>query len=425
MLVGAEVQTLLYTKKVFLTRMKRFTLENFPLENKTVFLRVDYNVPLEKEKVVDDNKIRSSLPTIRYLLQKNCKIVLATHLGNPAGKVDAKLKVNPLFSRLQELLSKEKKWNIIQFIKLNDCIGKEIKAKIAESKPKTIFMLENLRFYREEETNDVFFAHSLAQLAEVYVNDAFAVSHRKHASVDAITKYLPSLPGLLLETEIQQLSLALNPKKPAIWIMGGAKLNKIDLIKQALKKADYLLIGGALAFSFLRAKGINMGLSKLDPESVKIAAKILKSEAAKKIILPVDFVAAADFSPHAQTEIVKYNHLQDQQTALDLGPETVSLFKQYLRKAHTIVWNGPLGYFEWAKFAHSTKEIGRFLGKLTATAICGGGETVEAVRKFRLEHYFTHVSTGGGAALMFLSGQELPGITALENNYQKFKRKFR
>ncbi|MEK6969432.1 MAG: phosphoglycerate kinase [Nanoarchaeota archaeon] len=405
--------------------MKRFTLENFPLENKTVFLRVDYNVPLEKEKVVDDNKIRSSLPTIRYLLQKNCKIVLATHLGNPAGKVDAKLKVNPLFSRLQELLSKEKKWNIIQFIKLNDCIGKEIKAKIAESKPKTIFMLENLRFYREEETNDVFFAHSLAQLAEVYVNDAFAVSHRKHASVDAITKYLPSLPGLLLETEIQQLSLALNPKKPAIWIMGGAKLNKIDLIKQALKKADYLLIGGALAFSFLRAKGINMGLSKLDPESVKIAAKILKSEAAKKIILPVDFVAAADFSPHAQTEIVKYNHLQDQQTALDLGPETVSLFKQYLRKAHTIVWNGPLGYFEWAKFAHSTKEIGRFLGKLTATAICGGGETVEAVRKFRLEHYFTHVSTGGGAALMFLSGQELPGITALENNYQKFKRKFR
>lgn len=399
--------------------MKRFTLENFPLENKIVFLRVDYNVPLEKGKVVDDTKIRSSLPTIRYLLQKNCKIVLATHLGNPAGKVDGKLKVGPLFDRLQGLLPKEK------LIKVNDCIGKEIKVKIRESQPKTIFMLENLRFYREEEANEVFFAHSLAQLAEVYVNDAFAVSHRKHASVDAITKYLPSLPGLLLETEIQQLNLALQPKKPAIWIMGGAKLNKIDLIKQALKKADYLLIGGALAFSFLRARGINVGLSKLDPESVKIAAKIIKSGAAKKIILPVDFVAADDFSSYATTEIVKYNHLQDQQVALDLGPETISLFKQYLRKAHTIVWNGPLGYFEWAKFAHSTKEIGRFLGKLTATAICGGGETVEAVRKFHLEHYFTHVSTGGGAALMFLSGQELPGIKALENNYQKFKRKFR
>lgn len=412
--------------------MKRFALTNFPLENKIVFLRVDYNVPLEKGKVVDDTKIRSSLPTIRYLLQKNCKIVLATHLGNPAGKVDAKLKVNPLADKLQELLLKEKKVlgkidgrKTALIVKLNDCIGKEIKAKIIESRPKTIFMLENLRFYQEEEANDVFFAHSLAQLAEVYVNDAFAVSHRKHASVDAITKYLPSLPGILLETEIQQLSLALKPKKPAIWIMGGAKLNKIDLIKQALKKADYLLIGGALAFSFLRAKGINVGLSKLDPESVKIAAKIIKSGVAKKIILPVDFVAAADFSPYAKTEIVKYNRLQNQQVALDLGPETISLFKQYLRKAHTIVWNGPLGYFEWAKFAHSTKEIGRFLGKLTATAICGGGETVEAVRKFHLEHYFTHVSTGGGAALMFLSGQELPGIKALKNNYQKFKRKFR
>lgn len=412
--------------------MKRFALTNFPLENKTVFLRVDYNVPLEKGKVVDDTKIRSSLPTIRYLLQKNCKIVLATHLGNPAGKVDAKLKVNPLADKLQDLLLKEKKvlgkidgGKTALIVKSNDCIGKEIKAKIIESQPKTIFMLENLRFYREEEANEVFFAHSLAQLAEVYVNDAFAVSHRKHASVDAITKYLPSLPGILLETEIQQLSLALQPKKPAIWIMGGAKLNKIDLIKQALKKADYLLIGGALAFSFLRAKGINVGLSKIDPESVKIAAKIIKSGAAKKIILPLDFVAAADFSPYAQTKIVKYNRLQNQQIALDLGPGTISLFKQYLRKAHTIVWNGPLGYFEWAKFAHSTKEIGRFLGKLTATAICGGGETAEAVKKFHLEHYFTHVSTGGGAALMFLSGQELPGITALENNYQKFKRKFR
>ncbi len=397
--------------------MKRFTLTNFPLENKTIFLRVDYNVPLEKGKVADDNKIRLSLPMIKYLLQKNCKIILATHLGNPAGKVDAKLKVTPLAEKLQELLPKEK------MVRFNGCLGKEINAKILESKPKTIFMLENLRFYQEEEANDLFFAHSLAQLAEVYVNDAFAVSHRKHASVDAITNYLPSVAGFLLETEIQQLSLALNPNKPAVWIMGGAKLNKIDLINQALHKADYILIGGALAFSFLRAKGINVGASKIDPESVTLAAKILKSEAAKKIILPVDFIAAVDFSPRAKTDIVPFNQIQHNQVALDLGPKTINLFKQYLRKAHTIVWNGPLGYFEWAKFAHSTKEIGRFLGKLTATAICGGGETVEAVRKFHLEHYFTHVSTGGGAALTFLSGQEFPGITALEKNYKMFKGK--
>jgi len=396
--------------------MKRFSLQDFPLENKTVFVRVDYNVPLQNGRVMDDVKIKASLPTLRYLLSKNCKIVLGTHLGRPDGKAAEGLKLDPVAKELQQLLPKER------IVKLNDCIGREIKEQIQKGRPKTIFMLENLRFYPEEEQNSPIFAHALADLTDIYINDAFAVAHRKHASVDAITEFVPALAGILLETELMQLGQALKPKRPAVWILGGAKLNKIDLIKQALKKADYILIGGALAFSFLKAKGIPVGMSKTDHQSVAVAKKILKKRTAKKIVLPLDFVATTTFSAKANSEIVPYNQIQPHQISLDLGPGTVELFKHYLRKAHTIFWNGPLGYFEWAQFSRSTKEIGRFLGTLTATTLCGGGETAEALRKFHLQHGITYLSTGGGAALAFLSGEKLPAITALERNYRKFKK---
>jgi len=399
--------------------MKRFSLRNFPLENKTVFVRVDYNVPLEKiggkTKVSDNMRIRASLPTIKYLLSKRCKIILGAHLGRPKGKVVEELRLDPVAKELQKLLPK------VKVVKLNDCIGREVKEKISKGKLGEIFLLENLRFYKEEEKNDTIFAHSLADLADVYINDAFGVSHRKHASLHAITEFLPSLAGILLETELIQLRKALKPKRPSIWILGGAKLNKIDLIKQALKKADYILVGGALAFSFLKAKGVNVGMSKVDRDSTMMAKKILKKRTAKKIILPLDFVAASDFSARAKTEVVGYNQIQTKQIALDLGPKTTELFKRYLRKAHTIIWNGPLGYFEWAKFSISTKEIGRFLGTLTATSICGGGETAEALKKFHLQHNIKHLSTGGGAALEVLSGNKLPAIIALEKNYKKFR----
>lgn len=405
--------------------MKRFSLRNFSIENKTVFVRVDYNVPLEKtgdkaagnkSKVSDNMRIRASLPTIKYLLDKKCKIVLGTHLGRPNGKVVEELRLDPVAKELQKLLPK------VKVVKLDDCIGREVKEKISGSKGKNIFLLENLRFYNEEEKNDTLFAHSLADLAEVYVNDAFGVAHRKHASVSAITEFLPSLAGILLETELAQLRKALKPKRPAVWILGGAKLNKVDLIKQALKKADYILIGGALAFSFLKAKGINVGMSKVDRDSTMMAKKILnRRNAKKKMILPLDFVAASDFSLKAKTEVVNHNQIQAKQIALDLGPKTIELFKSYIRKAHTIIWNGPLGYFEWAKFSRSTKEIGRFLGTLTATSICGGGETAEALRKFHLQHNIAHLSTGGGAALEVLSGNKLPAIIALEKNYKRFR----
>ncbi|MBU0457666.1 MAG: phosphoglycerate kinase [Nanoarchaeota archaeon] len=396
--------------------MKIFYLRNYQVRNKTVLVRVDYNVPLEKGKVADNHKIKASLPTIKYLLQNNCKIILATHLGRPNGQIVHSLKVDPLVKELNKLLPK------VKIIKVDDCIGKEIKENISKAKPRQIILLENLRFYKEEEKDNPFFAHSLADFADLYINDAFAVSHRKHASVHNITKYLPSVAGFLLEREIKQLSKALKPRKPAVWIMGGAKLNKIDLIKQALKRADYILIGGALAFSFLKAKGISVGMSKTDKDSVDVAKKILKKRSARKIILPLDFVTATTFSSNAKTKTVAYNRIENGEIALDMGVKSIDIFKHYLRKAHTIVWNGPLGYFEWAKFAKSTKEIGRLLGKLTATSICGGGETVEAIKKFHLQHNISHLSTGGGAALTFLSGKKLPGVEALEKNYKMFRK---
>jgi len=395
-------------------KKEMFSIEDFPLHSKTVLLRVDYNVPINKNKVTNNSRIRASLPTIKYLLSQNCKIVILTHLGRPNGKIVPELNVGPLAKELQKLLPKTK------VIKLNNCIGEEIKQKINLAKSKQIIMLENLRFYKEEEENDLSFAHSLATLGDVYINDAFSNSHREHASMDAITLFLPAVAGLLMEKEIKYLSQALSPKKPTIWIMGGAKLDKTALLEQAFKNAENILVGGALAFSFLKTKGILLGMSKTDLASVEIATKIMESRNASKIILPVDFVVADSFSRKAKTSIASFNEIKTGQMALDIGPKTVELFKSHLSKAKTIIWNGPLGYCEWAPFALATKEIGRYLGKINAIKIAGGGETEEVLEKFQLLHNFTHVSTGGGAALSFLSGDTLPGILALRNNYKKF-----
>ncbi len=383
-------------------------LKEFPVENKTVIVRVDYNVPMSKGKVRDNNKIRLSLPTIKFLLKKNCKIILMTHLGRPQGKVVKSLKVDPILKELKKLLPKSK------IRKLNDSLGEKVRTKIKKGKNKEIFLLENLRFHKGEETDDSFFAQSLASLAEIYINDAFAVSHRKHASVHKITKYLPSLPGLQLEKEIYYLSKA-RTSKHAIWIMGGAKLHKIDLLKLALKKADSILIGGALPFAFMKAKGINIGMSKTDVYSVRAAKKLLTSRVAKKkLILPIDFKVSETFSANSKPKTVDFNKIETKQIALDLGPETIKLFRFHLQKAKTIVWNGPLGYFEWSNYAIATREIGRFISRLDATTICGGGETAEAVHKFHLQSKLTHVSTGGGASLAFLAGKKLPGLEALK-----------
>jgi phosphoglycerate kinase len=396
--------------------MKTFHLLQTPVKDKIVFLRTDYNVPLRNGKVWDTHKIEASLLTIKYLLRNNCKIVIGTHLGRPKGKIVKELKTDLLAKELKKLFPK------VKITKLNDCIGKEIKEKIQRAKTKQIFLLENLRFYKEEQANDPAFAHSLADLAEIYVNDAFAVSHRKHASIEAITHFLPSIPGIQLEKEISLLGKVIKTKKKSVWIIGGAKLDKVDFINKALKKADKVLIGGALIFAFLKAKGYRVGHSKVDRTSVENAKKILRKFSARKLVLPIDFVVADKLSPKAKTEIVAYNGIHHQQIGLDLGPKTVELFKKQLSKAKVIVWNGPLGYFEWVKFSQATKEIGKFLGKMKVLKVAGGGETAEAIHQFHLEHNFSHVSTGGGAALTFISEKEMPGIKALERNYKKFKK---
>ncbi|HLD01169.1 MAG TPA: phosphoglycerate kinase [Candidatus Nanoarchaeia archaeon] len=401
-----------------------FSLPNFPLEKKRVLLRVDFNVPLEANsspnshlKVKDDRKIRLTLPTIKYLLQKKCQLIICTHLGRPEGKVVDSLRVNPLAQELQLHFPRYK------ITKLNDCLGQLVRTKVNQAKPREIILLENLRFHPEEEANDSFFAHSLANLAEVYVNDAFGACHQKNASIQAITQYLPSVAGFLVQEEINQLHQALKPQRPAVWILGGSKLNKINLLKQALKQADIILIGGAIAFSFLKAKKIPVGMSKIDRSSVKLAKKILNQRLAKKIVLPIDIIAADSFSPQSRTEIVASNQIKNHQIGLDLGPNTIEKYKLILKNARTIVWNGPLGYFEWVQFANATREIGRFISSLPAYTICGGGETAEAIQKFHLEHKITYLSSGGGAALAFLSGEQLPGLKALEKNYRKFRKK--
>lgn len=393
--------------------MKLFSIMDLDLKDKTVLVRVDYNVPLKKNKITDNSRIKASLPTIRHLLKNNCKIILATHLGRPEGKFVKGLKTDLLAKELKKLLPR----SMIE--KLDDCIGKEIKARIEKAKQKRIFILENLRFYKEEEHDDLAFAHSLAELAEIYINDAFGVSHRKHASVHAITRSLPSAAGLLMLNEIENLSKALHPRKPFTWIIGGAKLDKIKLIEQALEKANHVLIGGALMFSFLKAKGYNVGMSKVDTSSVRTAKRLLKLHP-RKISLPLDAVVASDVKSKAA--VVPVNKISTGKIGLDIGPLTIKFWKVVLKHSHTAVWNGPLGYFEVKRFQQGTKEIAGILSQLKAATIIGGGETSEAVKQFGLEKKMTHVSTGGGASLEFLSGKKLPGIKALEENRLKVKK---
>ncbi len=399
--------------------MNRFNISTFPLANKTVFLRGDLDVPVTGNKVTDNQRLLKLIYTINVLLEENCKIILAGHRGRPEGKITASLSLKPVYQQLKQLMPGSK------LVFLKDCIGREIKKIVDRAEAKSIFMLENLRFYREEEENDTAFAHSLASLADIYINDAFADSHRLHASIDKITAFIPSLAGITVETEIKQLSRALQPLRPVVWILGGAKLDKLKLLPDLIYSADYILLGGTLAFPFLKAKGWPVGMSKITLPAIRLAQSLLKKRHSHKIILPVDFKVAEKMSPVAPASTVASNEIKTSLVPLDIGENTIKLFKNYLKKARTIVWNGPLGYFEWSKYAHGTREIGSFIGKLTAISICGGGDTAYALRQLHLDQVMTHVSTGGGAALMFLQGQKLVGITALEKNYLHFKSKFR
>lgn len=389
--------------------MNKLTVKDSDFKNKKVLVRVDFNVPLDKSlNITDDTRIVAAIPTIEYILDKNPKkLILMSHLGRPDGKIKDELRLAPVAKRLEKLLGQS-------VLKLDDCIGSDVEAKVNSDGPK-IIMLENLRFHPEEEKNDDNFAKSLAKLADIYVSDAFGTVHRAHASTAGITKYLPSVAGLLLEKEINYLGKTLeSPAKPFAVILGGAKVSdKIGVIENLLPKANSILIGGGMAYTFLKAKGENIGKSKLEPDKVELA-KQLMDKASKlnvKIVLPVDHVVTDSIDPVGQVKKVK--DIPEGFIAVDIGNETIKIFEDTLKNAKTICWNGPLGISEIDAFANGTKSIGEFISNLPATTIIGGGDTAAAVAKFGLENKMTHISTGGGASLEYMEGKALPGIAAL------------
>jgi phosphoglycerate kinase len=389
------------------------TIKDIDLKGKRVLIRVDFNVPLDdKLKITDDIRIRAALPTIKYALDKGAKVILMSHLGRPDGKVVESMRLTPVAKRLEELLGKK-------ITKTDDCIGDAVRNTAAAMKPGDVVLLENLRFHAQEESNDPAFAKELASLGDVFVNDAFGTAHRAHASTEGVTKYLPSVAGFLLEKEIQYLGSAVdNPKRPFIAILGGAKVkDKIKVIDNLLNKVDALLIGGGMAYTFLKAQGKTIGSSKLDKDGFDTAKQALDKAAKKNIpmLLPVDHVIADKFDANANTKVVGVD-IPDGWMGLDIGPKTIKLFEDKLKGAKTVVWNGPLGVFEMEKFAKGTEEIAKFLAGLKgATTIIGGGDTAAAMLKFKLEDKMSHISTGGGASLEYLEGRGLPGIDALQD----------
>jgi len=393
--------------------MTKKTIQDVDLKDKRVLIRVDFNVPLdEKLNITDDIRIRSAIPTIEYAIEKGAKVVLMSHLGRPDGQVNEMMRLKPVAERLEGLLGKK-------VLALQDCIGDEVAKAVSIMKNGDIILLENLRFHPEEEKNDPAFAKKLASLGDIFVNDAFGTAHRAHASTEGVTHYLPSVAGFLLEKEIQYLGNVMDdPKRPFIAILGGAKVkDKIKVIDNLLNKVDALLIGGGMAYTFLKAKGITIGSSKFDKDGFE-TAKAALDRAAKKdipILLPVDHIIADKFDANANTKLVGEN-IPDGWIGLDIGPKTIKLFEDTLKTAKTIVWNGPLGVFEMDKFAEGTEEVAKFIAGLKAvTSVIGGGDTAAAMSKFKVDGKMTHISTGGGASLEYLEGRGLPGIDALND----------
>jgi phosphoglycerate kinase len=389
------------------------TIKDVDLRGKRVLIRADFNVPLDdKLNITDDIRIRASLPTIKYALEKGGRVILMSHLGRPDGKVVETMRLTPVAKRLSELLGK----NVLT---LKDCIGPDVKKAVAAMKPGDVVLLENLRFHAEEEADDPAFAKELASLGDVFVNDAFGTAHRAHASTEGVTKYLPSVAGFLLEKEIEYLGNTVeNPKRPFVAILGGAKVkDKIKVIDNLLNKVDAILVGGGMAYTFLKAKGKTIGNSKLDKDGFETAKSAIDKAAKKNIplILPVDNVIGDKFDASAASKVVGED-IPDGWMGLDIGPKTVKLFEDRLKDAKTVVWNGPLGVFEMDKFTKGTEEIAEFLAGLKGvTSVIGGGDTASAMAKFKVDSKMTHISTGGGASLEYLEGRGLPGIDALED----------
>ena len=384
------------------------------LSGKRVLVRADFNVPLDGGNITDDTRIRAALPTINDLTAKGAKVILCSHFGRPKG-VTEKLRLTPVAKRLSELLGKEVK-------KTDDCIGDEVAATVGAMQDGDVILLENVRFYPEEEANDPEFAKKLASVADLYVNDAFGTAHRAHASTEGVTKYLsPSVAGFLIEKELQYLGSAIdNPQRPLAAIIGGSKVSsKIGVIEKLLEKCDKLLLGGGMVFTFYKARGLSVGKSLVEDDKLELA-KSLEAKAKERgvtFLLPTDVVVADKFAADANTQTVSVESIPEGWMGLDIGPDSVKTFQNALADCKTVIWNGPMGVFEMEKFAAGTEGIARSLAELTKTGtstIIGGGDSVAAVEQLNLGEQMSHISTGGGASLELLEGKNLPGIAALD-----------
>ena len=389
------------------------TVRDIDVAGKTALVRVDFNVPFRPSttEISDDSRIRASLPTIRHLIDRRCRVVLCSHLGRPKGRVVDGLRVGPVADRLAELLGRP-------VATAADCVGPRVADQVGKLSAGEVLTLENLRFHPEEERNDRGFAEELASLAEVYVNDAFGASHRVHASTVGVAGFLPAVAGLLMVRELEMLGNALHtPRRPFVAILGGKKVSdKMAALRNLITKVDALLIGGGMAATFLRARGLETGESPTDDDQVPVARELSSSarDRGVELIVPVDVVAADAFSETADRAVVDVDDIPPVWRIMDIGPRTAALFEEALAPAKTVVWNGPMGVHEWKPFAEGTARIARALARARdATTVLGGGSTAEAVAALGLTDRMCHVSTGGGASLEFLGGKELPGVAAL------------
>jgi len=393
--------------------MNKKTVKDIDLKEKKVFVRCDFNVPMdENQNITDNTRIKAALPTIKYLLEQNCKIILASHLGRPKGEVKPEFSLKPVAKELSKLLGKD-------VIMANDVIGEDATSKAENLKEGEIMLLENVRFHREETDNDPEFAKKLASMAEIFVNDAFGTAHRAHASTTGIADYIPGVAGFLIEKELKFLGNAINnPERPFVAILGGAKVSdKIGVIDSLLDKVDTLMIGGGMAYTFFKAQGYNVGNSLCEVEKTDLALEEMKKAKAKgvKLLLPIDTKIGKEFKPDTESKTVAWTEIPDEWEGFDIGEKTIEMFKKELQNAKTVIWNGPLGLFEFDQFAIGTNEIAKTLADLDATTIIGGGDSAAAVAKAGLADKMTHISTGGGASLEFLEGKKLPGIECLQD----------
>ena len=390
--------------------MAKRALTDYPVDGRRVFVRVDFNVPLEGGEVADDTRIRAALPTIQYLIDHGCAVVLASHLGRPKGQVVPELRLDPVALRLSELLGRPVE-------KLHDCVGPDVQTSADSLPPGGVLLLENLRFHAEETANDPGFARQLAGLADVYVNDAFGTAHRAHASTVGVPQVLPGVAGLLMARELEVLGrLLADPRRPFVVLLGGAKVSdKIGVIRKMLSVADAILIGGAMCFPLLWARGLEVGRSKVEEGTSGVAQEILAAaeQVSCDFVLPTDVVVAPQATADAPRRTVPVDAIPTTEMGLDIGPASVAAFNERIAGAGTVFWNGPMGLFELDEFAAGTREVGEAVASCDGVTVVGGGDTVSAVRRFGLADRITHVSTGGGASMEFLEGKALPGVEAL------------